>query len=225
MDLDSGARSSSKAPSGGLFSFDSSANFIKDENNESMALFDKLLSLAAEWELDCDELYLELVFELYRCNHDKLAGQISTRVADQQRLAHGLLKIASQRVLCLFGLSPQVSGPEWRRRSDKWSIFQPNVASWLKSIQQEEMKREIGPLKFSESLKSERSRGADGAEAPTTETYGLQHFVLRALRQRTKPVLEMVTNHLDGQAGRLAYDLLQLLKAQHLFASAAQTKW
>lgn len=177
-------------------------DIMRNENNESMVLFANLLSLASEWLLNCDELYLELVFELYRCNHDKIAAQISTRVRDHQTLANGLLKISSQRVLVLFGLSPQVSGPEWRRRIDKWSIFQPNVVSWLKSIQQEEARREIAGLSFSASFRT------------TTNTFGIQIFVLQELRRRTKIVLENITNHLEGQAVRLAYDLLQLLESQ-----------
>lgn len=180
----------------------------RDENNESMVLFGNLLSLATEWQLNCEELYLELVFELYRCNHDNIASQISTRIGDQQTLANGLLKIASQRVLVLFGLSPHLSGLEWRRRSDMWSIFQPNVASWLKSIQQEEMKREIASLSFSDTSKS--------SEQDEKNPFGLRTFVLHALRRRTRLVLESVTNHVDGQACRLAYDLLQLLESRHL---------
>lgn len=196
--------------------------FMKVENNEPMVLFTNLLSLANEWQLNCDELYLEFVFELYRCNHDKIASQISNRILDQQTLANGLLKISSQRVLVLFGLSPHVSGSNWRRRSDKWSRFQPNVASWLKSIQQEEMKREIACLSFSESVKPVEADNNsvsgtlrdDEPNSKRANTFGVQTFVLHALRTRTKLVLENVTNHLDGQAGRLAYDLLQLLESK-----------
>lgn len=177
-------------------------SLAKSENNESMVLFTNLLSLANEWQLNCDELYLELVFELYRCNHDKMAAQISTRTKDHQTLATGLLKISSQRVLVLFGLSPNVSGPEWRRRIDKWSIFQPNVVAWLKSIQHEEMRREIACLSFSSSLKT------------SSNTFGVEIYLLHQLRRRTKLILEYATNHLEGQAARLAYDLLELLESQ-----------
>lgn len=195
--------------------------FMKVENNEAMVLFTNLLSIASEWRLNRDELHLEFVFELYRCNHDKIASQISNRIQDQQTLANGLLKISSQRVLVLFGLSPHVSGSNWRRRSDKWSIFQPNVASWLKSIQQEEMKREIACLSFSESVKllslgnsKTSSSSIEDAHSKRANAFGLQTFVLRALKYRTKLLLESVTNHLDGQASRLAYDLLQLLESR-----------
>lgn len=191
--------------------------FMRVENNEAMVLFTNLLSLASEWRLNSDELYLEFVFELYRCNHDKIASLISNRIQDQQTLANGLLKIASQRVLVLFGLSPHVSGSNWRRRSDKWSIFQPNVASWLKSIQQEEMKREIASLSFSESTKLvnlDNDKNSSSSGSKRANAFGLQTFVLHALRHRTKLLLENVTNHLDGQASRLAYDLLQLLESQ-----------
>lgn len=194
---------------------------MRVENNEAMVLFTNLLSLANEWRLNCDELYLEFVFELYRCNHDKIASQISNRIQDQQTLANGLLKISSQRILVLFGLSPHVSGSNWRRRSDKWSIFQPNVASWLKRIQQEEMKREIACLSFSESVKlttldnnKTSSSNSDDAYSKKESTFGLQTFALRALQRRTKLLLESATNHLDGQASRLAYDLLQLLESR-----------
>lgn len=176
--------------------------------NEAMLLFADLLSLSSDWLLNCDELHLELVFELYRCNLDKIGSQISNRVIDQQTLAKGLLKIASQRVLMLFGLSPHfATGTEWHSRSERWSTFQPNVSSWLKSIQQEELKREIASLNFTEALRqpeNERVR----------ETFGVEVFVLYALRRRTKLVLDNITNNLDGQAGRLARDLLQLLESQ-----------
>jgi len=181
---------------------------IRDENNEAMLLFANLLSLANEWHLNCDDLHLELVFEMYRCNHDKLATQVSIRILDQQTLAEGLMKIASQRVLVLFGLSPHVSGPEWRRRNDRWSLFQPNVASWLKSVQQEEMRREIACLSFPDTVKSNNS--CKDSENP----FGLQIYALHSLRRGTQLLLENVTNHLEGQAARLAYDLLQLLQSQ-----------
>lgn len=187
--------------------YDVDGSCLKAENNESMVLFANLLSLASEWELNCDELHLEFVFELYRCNHDKIAAQISHRVLDQQTLANGLLKIASQRVLVLFGLSPYISDPAWRRRNDKWSVFQPNIVSWLKSIQQEEMRREIACLSFQNYLKPNES---------DSNPFNLHLFVLRALRKRTKLVLDSITNHLDGQAARLAHDLLQLLESQLL---------
>lgn len=200
----------------------------KDENNESLVLFTNLLSLANEWRLDCDELYLEFVFELYRCNHDKIASQISTRIQDRQTLANGLLKIASQRVLVLFGLSPQISDTNhWRQRIDKWSLFQPNVANWLKSIQQEEIRHEIASLSFSDSLKPTSTISTSSTKTSINveedlsdftqfmeHSFGVQLFVLNALRLRTKLVLESVTNYLDGQAGKLAYDLLQMLESQ-----------
>lgn len=186
---------------------------IKDENNESMVLFASLLSLASEWKLERDELYLELVFELYRCNHDKIGAQISHRVHDQETLANGLLKICSQRVLVLYGLSPSVSGGQWRKRSDKWTIFAPNVSSWLKSIQSEEMRRDLAAPSFPDSLKLNNRSHRDESNEGATSVFGLPSFVLRSLRRRTKLVLERVTNHLDGQASRLAYDLLQLLES------------
>ena len=207
------------------------ASDIADEgNNESMVLFANLLALCNEWQLDCDEQHLELVFELYRCNHDKVASQISTRIQDRQTLASGLLKIATQRVLVLFGSSPQISSTnQWRQRIDKWSLFQPNVTNWLKSIQEEEIKRELANLSFSESCKPSESLSSgggsisqpDGADVDAADftnylesSLGLQMVALESLHERTKLLLESVTNHLDGQAGRLAYDLLQLLESQ-----------
>lgn len=191
----------------------------EEDNNEFMLLFTNLTSIAIEWQIDCDELYLEFVFELYRCNHDKIAGQITSRVRDQQLLASGLLKISSQRVLVLFGLSPQVSGPDWRRRTDRWSSFPPNLASWLRGIQQEEMRREIASLSFGQSafvstsipdgLSSEP--GELDRDKTCSSSPSLQSFVMQALKQRTKLVLESATNHLEGQASRLAYDLLSVL--------------
>lgn len=203
----------------------------KDENNELLVLFASLLSLANEWRLHCDELHLEFVFELYRCNHDKIAQQMATRIQDTQTLAKGLLKICSQRVLVMFGLSPQISHvSHWKRRIDKWSMFQPNVASWLKSIQQEEMRRELASLSFSTLLKPTNFDANDNDDddhqhddddddeskhgrfiSSMEQSLGVQLFVLNAIGLRTRPVLESVTNYLDGQAARLAYDLLQVL--------------
>lgn len=188
-----------------------SGNSKTGDSNESLLLFSNLLSLATEWELDCDELHLDLVFELYRCNHDKIASQLSTRVQDKQTLANGLLKIASQRVLVLFELSPHLSGSEWRKKSNKWSLFAPNLVSWLKSIQQEEMKREIPCLSFSDSLRSTGDQKSGRSSCP-----GLHLFVLQTLRLRTKLLLDRITNNLDGQAARLARDLFQLLESQAL---------
>lgn len=197
---------------------DSQGQFESDSSkSEAMILFADLLSLSREWQLNRDELHLELVFELYRCNLDKIGFQISTRVLDQQTLARGLLKIASQRVLLLFGLCPNfASEQKWHSRSDKWSIFQPNVASWLKSIQQEELRREIASLNFVDSLRHPES----GA---VRETFGVEIFVLHALRRRTKLLLDNITNHLDGQASRIAYDLLQVLDS-HLFDKFLKTE-
>lgn len=195
---------------GGAYDDDTNQDATDMENNESMLLFANLLSIAVEWEIDCDELYLEFAFELYRCNHDKTAAQIVGRIRDQQLLANGLLKISSQRVLVLFGLSPQVSGPEWRRRTDRWSSFPPNVVSWLRSVQQEEMKREIASLSFGQSHLPEVSEQSSDRDKLSASTC-LPVFVLETLRHRTKLVLESATNHLQGQAARLAYDLLSVL--------------
>lgn len=213
------------------------------DSNESMVLFTHLLSLANEWQLDGDELHLELVFEMFRCNHDKLAAQLSTRVLDKETLANGLLKISTQRVLVLFGLSPQLSSQlQWRQRVDKWSLFQPNVASWLKSIQEEETKHEIASLSFPDSLKPPKvvttNRQHDESDTATMDeltdfdlyiehSLGLRLFVLEALRHRTRSILETVTNYLDGQANRLAYDLLQLLETKlfEKFLEQEKQRW
>lgn len=229
---------------------------MQAEHGESMALFTHLLSLACEWQLDSDELHLELVFELYRCNHDKLAAQVTNRTRDKQTLANGLLKIASQRVLLLFGLSPHFSSTnQWSKRVDKWSSFKPNVASWLKSIQEEEARNELGRLGFSETLQQGQGSLSKARKAPgrrhedaleidyeheeqedlnspahadfdfyLEQSLGLRLPVLESLCARTKLVLETVTNYLDGQANRLAYDLLQLLESEALASFRANEK-
>lgn len=205
---------------------------VQTESNESMSFFTHLLSLTYEWQINSDELQLEFVFELYRCNHDKLGSQVANRIRDKQTLANGLLKISTQRVLVLFGLSPKLSASEqWLKRVDKWSLFQPNVASWLKSVQQEEERREIAHLNFSESLRQPReprnrgkasdsrdhggnySQASDDFESFIEQSLGFCMPVLKSIRDRSKIVLESATNYLDGQANRLAYDLLQLLES------------
>jgi hypothetical protein len=212
----------------GKSDFDNILTRSSTENNESMVLFTHLLTLANEWELNCDELHLELVFEMLRCNHDKLALQIANRVRDKQLLANGLLKISTQRVLVLFGLSPQLSSElHWSKRLDKWSLFQPNVASWLKSIQEEEQKHELGSLVFPDALRPPKSASTyrkqnandgddDDCDSKIELSLGLRLPVLLLLSTRTKSLLETATNYLDGQANRMAYDLLQLLESKSL---------
>lgn len=267
---------------------------------DCMLLFANLLSITDEWRLDGDELQLEFVFELFRCNHDKLAKQLIVRIKDKQMLSDGLLKICSQRLLVLFGLSParalqanarnervkSNNNIQWRQRLDRWSLFQPNVTNWLKSIQQEELQQQLAELNFSllislsdycasnqpsrfksmttttagsaaiaKSTNDDNDRhdndgDADddasilglnlGTTTTTTErklfikhmeqTLGLSMFALRVLQIRTKSVLELITNFLDGRAARLAYDLLQLLESgsgvfEREFMSLERSRW
>ncbi|KAG9510608.1 Rab3 GTPase-activating protein non-catalytic subunit [Fragariocoptes setiger] len=164
---------------------DDDAPIDDDEHNEElMTIFDQLVGLAREWSLDCDAIHRDLVCDLYRNNCDTLAAMITTRVADQTTLAHAVLRIASQRVLVLVGLSVHCS-PNWRANIDQWSLFSPSLSSWLKSVQQDESERKLAPVKL-----SARS--------------GSQLDMLRAM-------LEYATNHLSGQASRTAYDLINAL--------------
>jgi len=235
-------------------------------SSECLLLFANLMSLSNEWQLNCDELQLELVFELFRCNHDKLAKQLIHRIADKQMLALGLLKICSQRILVTFGLSPKRLGStnQWKLRTDKWSLFQPSVSSWLKSIQEEEFHNQLAELSFNSSAlvaayprdtnsksvgqwaKSgggkistnydeycdadydgrENNEQGEGEGTSATignemdfldyleHSLGLRWSVLKALQIRTKSVLELITNYLEGQASRLAYDLLEVLETK-----------
>lgn len=99
-----------------------------------MILFAHVITLSKEWHLNSDYMHLTLVVELYRRGDlDKLAEQISSRVENQAALSKLLLKIASQRILALVGLSPYLNA-EWRKNTENLSLFQPNVCTWLKSI-------------------------------------------------------------------------------------------
>lgn len=181
--------------------------------SEAMRLFRQVLSLASDWQLNRDELYLEFVFELYRCNHDNLAAQLAHQIVDHQTLAKGLLKIASQRMLLLAGLSPQLSGSGWRLRAQAWSQFAPNLASWLKAIQDEEMKREIAPLSFSDSL---RVCNTDESDCDESLQLGLYDYVLQTVRLRTKILIDKINNNLTGSESRIARELIEVLDSQYL---------